>query len=497
MYKNQQLKNKKFIVIGTGTSGLVTAASLSFSYPNCQIVVVDKDKPEIIGVGEGTTRNFQAMMEMCGYTIQDWFEPLQATFKLGVDFQNFGVDGSDVWHPFTANYPEMDDWAKQELPTQTFRDMVFPDYLPWIRNHKHPVFTGHHGYGYHIDAHLLNKFLFDKLKNRKNVEFIFDSIVAVNHGGENGNGDIIDLSLSSGTQVSADLYFDGSGFAGVASKNKEKIDVLGDLFVDSAAVIQVPFSDTVIAPAVTVATACDHGWIWTIPTRERIGSGLVFNKSCTTLDEARDTMFKFWQQRANISIDKDNIKILQWHPFYLKNPWKGNSVSVGLSSSFVEPLEATSLQNLSLMVGRVVANVDNYFVGSHEFIEETNEFHERIVVESIDFIRVHYETKRSDTPFWQYVQRNYKMSDRQRYYENLCDDPNIDAYFDTPTDFLFQYVNWSLWMCQQKNKKITYNAHSPEVDGQCINAKAIVDNTDASKLHDTLSLANFYLGKFK
>lgn len=492
MYKNYQLKNKKFIVIGTGTSGLVTAASLSFSFPNCEIVVVDKDKPEIIGVGEGTTRNFQSMMEQCGYIISDWFEPLQATFKLGVDFQNFGMDRSDVWHPFTANYPEMDDWAMQGLPIQTFRDKVFPDYLPWIRNHKHPIFSAHHGYGYHIDAHLLNKFLFEKLQNRKNVQFIFDSIVTVNYG----NVDIEDLTLASGRKVSADLYFDGSGFAGVASKNKEKIDVLGDLFVDSAAVIQIPFSESVVAPAVTVASACDHGWIWTIPTRERIGSGLVFNKSCTTLDEARDTMFNFWQQRANISIDKSKIKILQWHPFYLKNPWHGNSVSVGLSSSFVEPLEATSLQNLSLMVDHIVGNVENYFVGSHDFIQEINNYHERIVVESIDFIRVHYETMRTDTPFWQYVRRNYKISERQRYYENLCDDPNIAADHITPTDCLFQYVNWSLWMCQQKHKKIIYKPNNSDVQEQLIRAQEIVENTANADLHDTLSLANFYLSKF-
>ena len=38
----------------------------------------------------------------------------------------------------------------------------------------------------------------------------------------------------------------------------------------------------------TTCSAVEHGWIWKIPNQSRIGTGLVFNRSITDIDEAKE-----------------------------------------------------------------------------------------------------------------------------------------------------------------------------------------------------------------
>jgi len=497
MYINKTLTDKTFLVIGTGTTGLITACSLSFSFPNCKIKIIDKAQPEVIGVGEGTTGIFELTMKGCGFEIPDWFEALDTTWKLGVLYENWRGNNDLIWHPFAFKSEEADLWSGLNLSTESFQEHVFPEWMSYQKNNKTITMNKMQSsyFGWHIDASLLNKFLFTRLSERKNVEFMFDEIAHVNY---NNDESILNIACVSGQEHSADLYFDGSGFSGLLSKHKNRVDLIGELFVNAAVVTQIPFSDP-SQPIGTIATCCDHGWIWTIPTQSRIGTGLVYNKSCTSLEEAKASLIKHWQQKG-VTIDNNSIKVLAWDPFYLTNPWHENSISCGLAGSFVEPLEATTLQHLGILTHDIIASIEEYFIGNDKSLvrSQLNNQHVRMLLQAVDFLRVHYESPRTDTLFWQYVKRNYKITKNQRYFESLMQDPKIAMSFTLPArEALFQYWHYAAWWIQYKRVKPVFHSNMAEsVMQEKLQALKDKAEQESKETLETLELSDWYNKKF-
>ena len=91
-----------------------------------------------------------------------------------------------------------------------------------------------------------------------------------------------------------------------------------------------------IAPC-TLAWAQRRGWLWKIPTQGRYGCGYVYSDAHTTPDQAKAEIEAVLghaiEPRNDIKIDAGR----------LDRRWIGNCVALGLSSSFLEPLEATSI----------------------------------------------------------------------------------------------------------------------------------------------------------
>lgn len=496
MYVNRTLRDKTFIVIGTGTSGLITAGALSNSFPKCNIKVIDKVEPKTIGVGEGTTPLFETTMQGCGFQIADWFEPLQATWKLGVLYKNWNGNNDVTWHPFKVVDNMFELFCGSNLSPQELKEYVFPEWIAWQQHNKEIIFDNMHANALacHIDASLLHNFLIDKLKKRVNVEFIFDDVVDVTYN-EESLGAVI---CESGKIYPADLYFDCSGFASILSQNRQRINLLGDLFVNSAVVCQLPFDDIQL-PTATVATACDHGWIWEIPTQARIGSGLLFNTYCTSIDEAKTTLINHWSEKGG-TVNPDVIRVLDWNPFYLVEPWHENVISCGLTASFVEPLEATTIHQLGFMMDQIIINIENYFHSEDKdtIRQNYNNTHCNYVQEIVDFLRIHYDCPRNNSPFWQYVRNNFKVSDRQKYYEQLMEDPNASInVIDRERELIFVYYNYAIWWAQHKNKKPLVNHHLDENSLLQLMQEHIAKiKQKASKTYSTLELSNYYNNKF-
>ena len=91
---------KKVVIVGGGTSAWLTASCLSHQKPHYEIIVVDKEVGTPVGVGEGTLLGFADTMSKSGFSVDDWFFEIDATFKSGILFPGWTNDGSDVWHPF-------------------------------------------------------------------------------------------------------------------------------------------------------------------------------------------------------------------------------------------------------------------------------------------------------------------------------------------------------------------------------------------------------------
>ena len=87
-------------------------------------------------------------------------------------------------------------------------------------------------------------------------------------------------------------------------------------------------------------------------------------------------------------------KEFKFEPGRLEKAWVKNCYAVGLSQSFVEPLEATSIgSSIQAMFCFL-----NYFPSWSA--EECNETINLIYENIAEYVQSHYLTKRTDTKFW-------------------------------------------------------------------------------------------------
>jgi hypothetical protein len=87
------MKNVNSIaIVGAGTAGLVSALILKTRFPNMKIDIICSKDIGIVGVGEGSTEHWKLFMEHVGIDSKDLIQRADATFKLGVMFQNWVED---------------------------------------------------------------------------------------------------------------------------------------------------------------------------------------------------------------------------------------------------------------------------------------------------------------------------------------------------------------------------------------------------------------------
>ncbi len=78
-----------------------------------------------------------------------------------------------------------------------------------------------------------------------------------------------------------------------------------------------------------------------------------------------------------------------------REAWIGNCVAVGLSSSFLEPLEATSIHGTIVQMMML-----SEWLGQGDGRDRYNAATGQQVDDFRDFIRLHYVSERRDSPFW-------------------------------------------------------------------------------------------------
>ena len=80
---------KKIVIVGGGSSGWLSAAYLSNNFPHFKITIIDKEISTPVGVGEATLLNFKTFLKACGFNLNEWFNELDSTEKLGILFPNW------------------------------------------------------------------------------------------------------------------------------------------------------------------------------------------------------------------------------------------------------------------------------------------------------------------------------------------------------------------------------------------------------------------------
>lgn len=392
----------KIAVVGGGTAGFVAALILKTSFPQYKVDVIRSTKIGTIGVGEGSTEHWTAFMDFVGIQAGNLVKEVDATFKTGIMFEDWSEKPylQNVHDPFVGEHlgmPMM--YAKLIGENVDPRDLT-GDYL-WKNEtpfgkfiEERPNDTGVSQY--HFNTAKLNDYL-TKFAINKGCSVTDDEIIDIHL---NDLGEVDKLVGNKGT-YDYDFYIDCTGFAKLLiSKLGAKWNSYSKyLKMKEAIVFPTEYTNAIDPkgaeiPIWTLAKAMNAGWMFRIPVYGRKGNGYIFDSDFITAEEAQK------EAEAYLGHGVEVAKHIKFDPGALDRPWIKNVCAIGLSASFVEPLEAssigTSINQSFLLAQRIV----NY---NEATIDRYNEEVGAIMDNIRDFIALHYISARRDTPFWQAV----------------------------------------------------------------------------------------------
>ena len=436
------MKVDSVTIIGGGTSGWLTAAYLSNNHPDISITVVDKEIGTPVGVGEGTLLQLGDFLKECGFEFSEWFTAIDATYKSSILFANWQRAGTDIWHPFYKgnrvidhNTNLFDIWS--QVQDFDFKKIAMAYYESSVIHNSVDANNLHH-YAYHVDCSKLVYFIQQKLKDK--VRLIRSEVVEVLYDLER----ISCLKLQNEGTVYADLFVDCTGFKGLLKKTNKRINLEGRLFCNTAIAGHIPYRDrnNELHPYV-ISEAVDHGWVWNIPVSTRIGSGLVFNRNITDIEEAKNYFVNYWDNR----IEKENCKVIDWTPFYNEDMWSDNIISIGLSAGFIEPLESTGIALITSGVTQLSHAIRTQFYNE----DDINFFNLQMKIlfeDCVDFVSMHYANNDRDTKFWTFVKNTWSQSEKMTHYLDKLTDPCVKIPNAGKFHAVFDSINWSVWLIQ-------------------------------------------------
>ncbi|WP_428312889.1 tryptophan halogenase family protein [Hydrocarboniphaga sp.] len=402
------------VIAGGGTAGWMTAAAVSraFAGSALKITLVESEEIGTIGVGEATVPSIHYFNLMLGIDQAHFMRTCQATFKLGIEFVDWGDVGGRYIHPFTTYGCDLNNIYFHELWLKYAGSMAargetvsMDDYnLCCVAARRgrfiHPVGgvpapVGLLNYAFQFDASLYAGFLRGYSESR-GVTRVEGKIAQVLQNGE--TGDIQALIMEDGRSVEGDLFVDCSGrqalLIGQTLKSAYE-DWRHWLPCDRA--IAVPCANVEEPVPYTRSTADAAGWRWRIPLQHRVGNGYVYSSPFLDDDGA--------ERRLLDSLDGAALSAprrISFVPGRRKEFWIKNCVAIGLASGFLEPLESTSIHLIQTAILKLLAFFpDKGFEPADiaAFNRHTQGEYELLR----DFLILHYKiTQRADTPFWRY-----------------------------------------------------------------------------------------------
>lgn len=399
------------IVVGGGTAGWMTAAALAKLLPTrCTVHLVESEAIGIVGVGEATLPHIRAFNERLGIAEADFMAATRATFKLGIEFNDWGRIGDSYIHPFgtfgrgagVCNFHHY--WNRvrlsgADIPNLESLSMAIAmcraNRFDWPGDNPSEI-ESTFGYAYQFDATLFAPYL-RRMAEELGARRTEGRVVDATRNGE--SGDLRSITLESGEVITGDLFIDCSGFVSLLLGK-----ALGEPFEDwskwlpcDRAQAMPCRTQNAITPF-TSASAMSAGWRWRIPLQNRTGNGYVYSSAFIGDDEARDSLVA--------SVEGKPIaepRVLRFTAGRRTRSWVNNVIGVGLSSGFLEPLESTSIYLIQAAITGLVELFPDRApspVGRDEFNRLIDLEYDRIR----DFLILHYHaTTRDDSEFWNYV----------------------------------------------------------------------------------------------
>lgn len=401
---------KKILIVGGGTAGWMAATAISkfISKNQCDIHLIESGQEPSVGVGEATIPQIQVFNQTIGLDEDEFLKRTQGTFKLGIEFVNWGKLGERYIHAFGEVgrnmhfLPFYHYWWKQrqkncaeDISRYTLNTMACHQ-----NKFMRPVNAGDSplsniSYAFQFDAGLYAQLL----RERAEAQGVKRTQAHITEVATNeSTGLISSVSLEDGTKIEADFFIDCSGFKSILIEGALKVgfeDWSHWLPCDSAWAVPCERQEPLLP--YTRATAQSAGWQWRIPLQHRTGNGHVFSSRYMDNQTAKDILLK--------NIDAKPIaspRLIKFKTGKRNKIWHKNCVALGLASGFMEPLESTSIHLVQTAIARLMAMFPNKDF-NQSVIDDFNRQVDFEYTTIRDFLVLHYKaTKRDDSDFWRY-----------------------------------------------------------------------------------------------
>jgi tryptophan 7-halogenase len=418
MAKFDQKPLQEIVIVGGGSAGWMTAAALSsmLDPKAVRITLVESDQIGTVGVGEATIPDIINFNHMLGISEAEFLKATNGTFKLGIEFIDWGRIGDSYVHPFGMHGVNMNgiDFHQYWLHSKAHGNPTsIQEYALSAVAAKQNKFTlpdpnpksvfSHIRYAYHFDATLYAKFL-RHYAEEHGVQRVEGKVINISQHPETGY--ISHLEMESGTAIEGELFFDCTGFAAMLLGR-----VMGVGYEDWSHWLPcntaqaIPCEHHGPLTPYTRSTAKKAGWQWRIPTQNRTGNGHIYSSEFMGDDEAVAILLDGLDGQPLADPRKISFTAGHRHKF-----WEKNCIAIGLSAGFLEPLESTSLYLIQQGISRFIALFPDATLPA-VIQGEYNRFMTQDFEQVRDFIILHYcATERDDSPFWNYC-RNMSLPD--------------------------------------------------------------------------------------
>ena len=362
------MNKPQITIVGGGTAGLITALILKIRL-NCNIKLLVPSDIGIIGVGEGSTEHWSEFVKFIGDSLTNSLVKTKGTLKSGIYFNGWTPSRGDYIHSLPGEYLEpigmtplnflkfwSEDWSNEKfMGTDLKHNMV----IDLFDQRGGKVETG--GWlQFHFNTFELNNYLTEHAL-RRGIEIVDDKVLEVK---QNENG-ISECVGEKGT-YKADIWVDCTGFKKVLiSELGAKWESYGNY---------LPLKDAIAFPTEEL----DYYPIHT---------------DYITKEEAHQEINEMFGKEIEIA------KHIKFNPGKLDKVCIKNCVAVGLSANFLEPLEATSIGTSIMQAFALMHTIIDGKISKRD-ADKYNKTIDSIMINSRDFVALHYVNDNKSSEFW-------------------------------------------------------------------------------------------------
>jgi tryptophan halogenase len=405
------------VIVGGGTSGWMTAASLSHRLGKLgiQVTLVESSQIGTIGVGEATVPAIRRYFQSLGLDAFEVMKATNGTVKLGIEFDGWRAEGHSFMHPFGRYGIEAgpvdfhDIWNRLRLQPDAapgepgpLDDFSLGTQLARAGRVALPPERPRadfevYDWAVHFDATRFAAYL-REFSEARGVQRIDARVAEVLQHPESGH--VTGIRLDTGAVLEAGLFIDCSGFHRLLIERTLHagfVDWRHWLMCDRAIALPCAHHDPAVIAPYTRSRAMSAGWTWRIPLQNRVGNGYVYSSDHISDEQALAALQGSLEGEALAAPNP-----VRFRAGHVREFWKGNCVAIGLAGGFLEPLESTSITLVQMGIDKLL-----HFWPDERMAPELAAEYNRLSVTEYerirDFIILHYSANgRGDGELWRY-----------------------------------------------------------------------------------------------
>lgn len=344
----------------------MTAFYLSKKYPKKEITWIYPKENNPIGVGEALIPDVSHFLNDLGISTKDIIKNCNGTLKLGIKFEDFNQDGETFTFPFGVGQQE-------RYNSSSIDKIMSTDKIP------HNVLE-YNDISVHFRVSELLDYMDTLTSNITNLNIIRKTVT---------------LEEIYGTY---DLVIDSTGFKRCISNWENNFISISDKIPNNRALVfRHEYTDKKNqCKPYSIFKAMKNGWIWNIPLGNQLAVGYVHDKKYDVQSE----FLEYIKNKFQIEVTTDKIGKVDMFTGRNKIHLKDNIVAIGLSSSFIEPIESTGLYLVTSALKRLSEYIDGNLT-EEDYNQQTNDEFDSVM----NFILAHYKYSKRTGEYWDHYKK--------------------------------------------------------------------------------------------